>query len=376
MKRGTIEHVKMHRLAERLGIPRFAAVGIMESLWHMTAAKAPSGDISNLELEDIAFYVRWDREPSELIEALIACRWLDRDGDHLLVHDWQEHAEDSVKKWLTRKGLKFADKSENVQTCLDMSTSRARIALAVAVASAKAKAKAKEKKQTSSAKADEPTGFTDFWKAYPRKVGKAVARKAWIKAKAKPPLDKILATVKDQCESDDWKRDGGQFIPHPATWINGERWADELFKPPTMADYHPPGATGDASGGLTIEEVLEENDQLGRDLDKAQAACAAMQRYVTVECESCEYWGKYTDIPCEQCNDDYSLWKQARNPGQPILDENKRLERENATLYTFAEWALDEAHKHVSEVNGSPDTFAGQVLGKADAALAAKEAKP
>jgi len=145
MKRGTIEHVKMHRLAERLSLPRYAAVGIMESLWHMAATKAPTGDITAIGAEDIAFYVRWDREPSELIEALVACRWVDRDGDRLLIHDWQEHAEDSVKKWLSRHGMKFADNSVHTTQCPDMSRHVVpAIALAVADASAKPRQAAPE----------------------------------------------------------------------------------------------------------------------------------------------------------------------------------------------------------------------------------------
>ena len=29
-------------------------------------------------------------------------------------------------------------------------------------------------------------------------------------------------------KSHDWTKDGGQFIPHAATWLNGKRWEDEL----------------------------------------------------------------------------------------------------------------------------------------------------
>ena len=135
----------MHRLAERLSLPRYAAVGIMESLWHMAATKAPTGDITAIGAEDIAFYVRWDREPSELIEALVACRWVDRDGDRLLIHDWKEHAEDSVKKWLSRHGMKFADNSIHTTQCPDMSRHVVpAIALAVADASAEPRQAAPE----------------------------------------------------------------------------------------------------------------------------------------------------------------------------------------------------------------------------------------
>ncbi len=38
---------------------------------------------------------------------------------------------------------------------------------------------------------------------------------------------KIMEALRTQKESPQWKRDRGQYIPHPATWIHGERWEDE-----------------------------------------------------------------------------------------------------------------------------------------------------
>lgn len=118
MKRGTIEHAKTAKLARCLKAPRYAAVGILESLWHMAATKAPTGDISTIPLDDVAFYVGWEGDPAEVVEALVESRWLDRHGDQLLVHDWAQHAEDSVRKWLSRNNMTFA---VPVETCRDKS---------------------------------------------------------------------------------------------------------------------------------------------------------------------------------------------------------------------------------------------------------------
>jgi hypothetical protein len=64
--------------------------------------------------------------------------------------------------------------------------------------------------------------FDSFWAAYPRKVGKDSARKAWTSAvKRAVPAD-ILAGLARQR----WP-DNPQFIPHPATWLNGGRWQDD-----------------------------------------------------------------------------------------------------------------------------------------------------
>jgi hypothetical protein len=67
--------------------------------------------------------------------------------------------------------------------------------------------------------------FETFWKAYPRKVGKEAARKAF--AKVKVPVETLVDAVEAQKASPQWTKDGGQFIPNPATWLNQGRWEDE-----------------------------------------------------------------------------------------------------------------------------------------------------
>lgn len=73
-----------------------------------------------------------------------------------------------------------------------------------------------------------PPGFDRFWTAYPKKVGKDAAAKAFAKRK---PDEALLVVMLDavgrQCASPAWKKDGGQFIPNPATWLNQGRWQDE-----------------------------------------------------------------------------------------------------------------------------------------------------
>jgi hypothetical protein len=70
--------------------------------------------------------------------------------------------------------------------------------------------------------------FLEFWKSYPKKVGKDEAWRAWKKRNgSKPSIEIIVNAVEMQKKSNQWIRDGGQYIPNPATWINQGRWADE-----------------------------------------------------------------------------------------------------------------------------------------------------
>lgn len=128
-KRGTFTITKFKRLYMALKVPEYAAAGLLEMLWHLTAKEAPAGNIGKLDDEDIALGVGWDGEPQALIDALVSAKWLRRHAVHrLVVHDWSEHADDATKKLIARKGLVFADKDDdcqtmsgNVSTCPDIS---------------------------------------------------------------------------------------------------------------------------------------------------------------------------------------------------------------------------------------------------------------
>ena len=70
--------------------------------------------------------------------------------------------------------------------------------------------------------------FDEFWTAYPKKVSKAAALKAYRKIKPSESLQaEILAAVSRAKTSVDWSKDDGQFIPYPASWLNARRWEDE-----------------------------------------------------------------------------------------------------------------------------------------------------
>ena len=71
-------------------------------------------------------------------------------------------------------------------------------------------------------------GFAAFWAAYPKKAGKAAALKAWNKLAPDVVLQEQMGKALEvQKQSQQWRKDGGQYIPMPATWLNGRRWEDE-----------------------------------------------------------------------------------------------------------------------------------------------------
>ena len=71
--------------------------------------------------------------------------------------------------------------------------------------------------------------FEEFWKAYPKKVGKGYAFDCFKKIRvSRKLLDTMLEAIAKQKKSDMWKRDKGQYIPNPSTWLNQKRWEDDL----------------------------------------------------------------------------------------------------------------------------------------------------
>lgn len=72
-------------------------------------------------------------------------------------------------------------------------------------------------------------GFDSFWSAYPRKVAKGPAKKAWEKIQpSHESVEAILKAIGEQKACEQWSKDNGQFIPYPATWLNQRRWEDEV----------------------------------------------------------------------------------------------------------------------------------------------------
>ena len=89
--------------------------------------------------------------------------------------------------------------------------------------------KRREDKQPPTPKGEKSVdaNFAEFWKSYPNKTGKGAAEKAWQKIQSPAnTLLEIIAALSWQSKSVKWTKDGGQFIPNPATYLNSRGWED------------------------------------------------------------------------------------------------------------------------------------------------------
>ncbi len=71
--------------------------------------------------------------------------------------------------------------------------------------------------------------FLQFWELYPRKKAKPIAKAKW-EALTTEIQQLILKDIPKRVEGREWQKDDGEYIPHPATYINQERWEDSIEK--------------------------------------------------------------------------------------------------------------------------------------------------
>lgn len=89
----------------------------------------------------------------------------------------------------------------------------------------------REEQKKEETKESAAQAFISFWSLYPKKTARADAMKAWEKLKPDESLlSSIMNALEFQTNSVDWQKDGGKFVPYPATWLNKRRWEDEQTK--------------------------------------------------------------------------------------------------------------------------------------------------
>jgi len=71
--------------------------------------------------------------------------------------------------------------------------------------------------------------FDEFWDLYPRKKSKGQAEKAWKGLNPNTAIqERISQALFDASRSQSWLKEGGKFIPYPATWLHAKGWEDEV----------------------------------------------------------------------------------------------------------------------------------------------------
>ena len=199
-------------------------------------------------IEDMAFALRVSNDVcTSLIDELKTCGLIDG-SKRLVPHGWEKRQYKSDTS--TDRVKRFRERSRNVtetvsETAPDTDTE-------TDTETDKNQKKIPKKRDRSAGSAE----FENFWLVYPRKINRAVALKAFEKATRKTEADLIITAVRGYKFADD-----EQFIPHPATWLNQERWIDG-----TPTSIRPQVTEAEKSA------FLEEHQQWLKEFRKQQLA--------------------------------------------------------------------------------------------------------
>ena len=107
--------------------------------------------------------------------------------------------------------------------------------------------------------------FESFWELYPKKVQKKDTHNKFMKKVTDiNTFNSIMKDIESRLDSTEWKKEKGQFIPHPTTYLNQERWNDE-FKPIDVENIKPDwwdDGYGQGNTELSEEERLKMIDKI------------------------------------------------------------------------------------------------------------------
>lgn len=265
MKMQTLDHPKLRRLMKLLDVPRYAAAGILETLWQLTAAHADAGDVGRFSNEEIADHLGWQGDHDKLVEALLTAGWLDESTEYrLVVHDWPDHAPEFIQKREKRGTIQWAmgnnDDSQRPLSADNGSQRPPTAANGSIVKSSLAKPRVAKKSQGAA-----DAAFDSFWNHVPKKAGKQAARKAYADAVDRVAKEQsipkseassfIVGRIQAFAAS---PKARGQFCPYPATWLTQGRYDDDpaTWESIENNDSNPsdPRGTMDAMRGYLEEQ--------------------------------------------------------------------------------------------------------------------------
>lgn len=221
---GTSKDPKWRVISRRSGVSIVTVVSVWATIAENASESSDRGTLQGWNPEDVA--AQYDIEPDQVRAVYDAMQGKVLEGNRLT--GWEKRnpkrereGDDSTPRVQRYREKKRLETEGNATKRIDREIDRLE--------------REKEETQASPSGDDVETyspDFEIFWTAYPRKVGKGAAWKVWHRLRLSRLLqDRILAAVAEARQSSDWTRDGGQYVPHPATWLSQHRWNDTLKRP-------------------------------------------------------------------------------------------------------------------------------------------------
>lgn len=266
LHQGLREHRKMFACAEVLNISKIEMVGTLVCLWLWALDNAQDGSLAGVSEKTIARVCEYpEKKANKLVSALAETGWLDYDGESYFIHDWYDYAgklmerrqKDRERKQ-TGKGIR---KNSDGIPMEGRWNSRATVPIPYStvpkpIYSGQKKEDCSDRTVKAPALSDE--SFDEFFVRYPDQLARDKAIDAWRNLPADATLDGILSSLEAWKKSNQWKDQGGRYIPRAAKWLSEGHW--RTMPKPAEGEEIPKGASGKLGEAelLAIRRALEE----------------------------------------------------------------------------------------------------------------------
>lgn len=254
-------HPKTRMFARALGISQAQAIGhlVAHFVWALSYAQDGVIRYDSVEVADGAI---WDGDPDQFIKALSDTRWHDHTENGIEIHDWYEYAgrmfegREANAERMREKRAKAKAERENARATNVQNTCDERTGARVEESRVDKRTtplppdgglqpvSPKKKPKKGELTADDLYRFDEWYAEYRKKVGKADAQEVWSKLRRSAEfndelVDRIIAATKAQMLLPDNAKENYRYCKHPATWLNGRRWEDEVTPAQQAKPAHP-----------------------------------------------------------------------------------------------------------------------------------------
>lgn len=193
------------------------------------ASQSDERGLVMMDVEEIAFATRLDdEEAARLLADLIKRQLIEETAEGYQIHNWDKRqfkSDDVTGRVSKHRNSKKIDSGNDTET-LGVTLHGDDETLHPSVITDTESETESDTQQKRPSALDQR--FDEFWAHYPRKEAKGAAKKAWARIKPSAELTaRMIDALEVQKRSAKWREQNGQFIPHPATWLNAERWEDQ-----------------------------------------------------------------------------------------------------------------------------------------------------
>lgn len=236
----TFDKVEVYSIAQELGIDSDAVIGKCCRVWAWFDANTTDGVTLSVTSALLDRYCG----VTGFTQAMINAGWMQDNGEFLVLPNYDRHNSKTAKSRALGAIRQSKFKSNATGNAEGNATGNDQTL---------PKSSHREEKRREEVNIYE-TSFLEFWSAYPKKISKPDALKAWKKIAPDDDLKaKIIDAVNVAKQSKDWTKLEGQFIPYPATWLNAKRWEDVTV---TASPIKREWQEGERNGDLIYEKYI------------------------------------------------------------------------------------------------------------------------